>query len=112
MSYISPIEIAQKMSNQVENDIMQVIFSFGIKVDKAELIKALAYDRGQYEKGFAEGQMAGERTAKVKDTGRKNLYKCGKCGQYFHHTEFGIPVTYCPDCGARLDWRVENERFD
>ena len=43
-------------------------------------------------------------TANVKDTGKKNLYKCGKCGQYFHRTAFSIPVAYCPDCGTKLDW--------
>ena len=108
MSYISPVEIAQRMSEQVENDIMQVIFSYGVKVDKDELIKALAYDRGQYEKGYAEGQMAGERMTKVKATEQKNVYKC-ECGQYFHRTEFSSPVNYCSRCGARLDWSDVND---
>ena len=110
MSYINPIEIVERtISNEAENNIMQVIFSYGVKVDKAELIKALAYDRGQYEKGFAEGQMAGERTAKVKTTGKKNVYGCCKCGQYFHRTEFSSFVKYCSRCGARLDWSEVNE---
>ena len=104
MSYISPIEIAERISNQIEDNIMEVIFSYGIKIDKNELIKALAYDRGQYEKGYTDGQMVGERRAKVKTTGQKNVYECCECGQYFHLTSWHRYVKYCSNCGAKLDW--------
>lgn len=104
MSYESPIEIAEKMSNQIDGDIMNVILSYGIKVDKNELIKALSYDRGQYEKGYTDGQKAGERTAKVETVEKPNVYKCSECGQYFHSTAWGSPVEYCSRCGAKLDW--------
>lgn len=46
----------------------------------------------------------GERTAKVETVEKPNVYKCGECGQYFHSTAWGSPVTYCSRCGAKLDW--------
>ena len=110
MSYSSPIEIADRMTSQLEEDIIKVVLSYDIEVDKDELIKALAYDREQYEKGYADGQRAGERTAKVETVEKPNVFKCGECGQYFHSTAWGSPVEYCSRCGAKLDWNeVENE---
>ena len=59
MSYDSPIEIVKKMQEQYETDIvnnvLKCVQSYGINVDKDELIKALKYDRQQYEKGYADG---------------------------------------------------------
>ena len=55
--YDSPIRmIAGEMETKMEADTMSVIQSYGIDVDKEELIKALAYDRGQYEKGYRDAQ--------------------------------------------------------
>lgn len=44
-----------------------------------------------------------ERTAKV-ETVDKTVWKCAKCGQYFHATSWGRPVKFCSFCGAKLDW--------
>lgn len=56
MSYKSPIEtISQGFRVQMDNDIMKAIHSYGINVDRDELIKALQYDRNQYEEGFIAG---------------------------------------------------------
>lgn len=56
MLYESPIKImAQDVQFQMENDVMKAVQRYGIYVDKKELIKALEYDRGQYEKGFRDG---------------------------------------------------------
>lgn len=41
--------------SQIEGDVFRIIHSYGINVDKGELIKALQYDRQQYEKGFIDG---------------------------------------------------------
>ena len=46
----------------------------------------------------------GERTAKVEEVEKPNVYKCSKCGQYFHSTAWGSPVEYCSRCGTKLDW--------
>jgi hypothetical protein len=46
------------MRTQFEDNVFKAIQDYGIVVDKEELIKALQYDRGQYEKGFADGMLA------------------------------------------------------
>lgn len=54
--YQSPIEIIiGKMQTQIDDDIYRAVQNVGINVDRAELLKALEYDRGQYEKGFNDG---------------------------------------------------------
>lgn len=59
MSYDSPIEIVKKMQEQYEmdvvNNVVKCVQSYGINVDKDELLKALKYDRQQYEKGYKDG---------------------------------------------------------
>ena len=51
--YKSPIEIiVEKMQIRYENAISQATQNVGINVDRDELLKALEYDRGQYEKGY------------------------------------------------------------
>lgn len=60
MNYESPIElIVGEMEHQIADNMFKVIQSYDIKVDKDELIKALHYDRKQYEKGYEEGYKAG-----------------------------------------------------
>ena len=59
--YQSPIEIftrivAQKINENVDGMILNAVIDAGIHVDRDELIKALAYDRNQYEKGYADGK--------------------------------------------------------
>lgn len=61
MAYISPIEltlkrISEELIEKQEGQVMQAIYEQGITVNKEELIKALAYDRHQYEQGFRDGQ--------------------------------------------------------
>jgi hypothetical protein len=58
--YESPIEIiVNEIQNQIvadkENGIYKAISSYGINVNKDELIRALQYDRDQYNKGFEDG---------------------------------------------------------
>lgn len=68
MSYNSPISIISQMADeqikemhkQEEAAIMsEITRQIGIYVDKDELIKALNYDRQQYEKGYAAGRFFG-----------------------------------------------------
>ena len=55
--YKSPIEIIYgQMETQMEGDILRAVQKYGINVDKEELIRALQYDRNQYEKGYADGK--------------------------------------------------------
>ena len=55
--YKSPIEVFRMQDYQIENEIMNVILKYDIAVDKDELIRALRYDRDQYDKGYADGKM-------------------------------------------------------
>lgn len=58
--YESPINIITNdmqtaLNEDIENNIMlKITQTYGIDVDKDELIRALKYDRQQYEKGRAE----------------------------------------------------------
>lgn len=59
--YESPIniiynQIESDLNEKIEKDIYEVVQKYWIIVDKEELLKALRYDRDQYEKGYAEGR--------------------------------------------------------
>lgn len=63
--YQSPIEItrtvddiATKIAEEEDKAIVHACMRVGVNVDKDELVKALAYDRHQYEKGYADGRWA------------------------------------------------------
>ncbi len=52
MSWESPIDaFIDDVQYTFEDNIVKAIQNVNIKVDKEELLKALEYDRGQYEKG-------------------------------------------------------------
>ena len=56
MNYKAPIEIIKDDINvQLDGEILKAVHNVGINVDIKELIKALAYDREQYIKGFNNG---------------------------------------------------------
>lgn len=56
MSYESPINIIyEDMQTKLEGDVFKAIQNCNIEVDKDELLKALAYDRNQYQKGWSDG---------------------------------------------------------
>ena len=55
--YKSPIEIITgQIKTNYEDGIFRAVQNVGINVDREELLKALEYDRGQFEKGFKEGE--------------------------------------------------------
>ena len=57
--YDSPIKIIfGQMESQIDNKIMKAIQQINIEIDKEELVRALQYDRNQYDRGFADGYMA------------------------------------------------------
>lgn len=76
--YRSPIEILcadiwdqiqTQIDKQQGEDIYKAVVSYGINVDKEELIRALKYDRDQYNKGYMDG---------VADA-RKEIVRCRDC---------------------------------
>jgi hypothetical protein len=59
--YESPITLmVQKMAEQVAKELDEATFKAVERVvptvDRDELLKALRYDRGQYDKGYADGK--------------------------------------------------------
>lgn len=64
VGYSSPVEliareISYKIEEQCEGLIMNAVQDVGVEVNKAELLKALQYDRHQYEKGYSSGYING-----------------------------------------------------
>lgn len=56
--YKSPIDLfCDHVVTEQENEVFKAVVRCGIDVDKDELIKALAYDRRQYDLGYADGKM-------------------------------------------------------
>jgi hypothetical protein len=54
--YRSPIALIQKeIDYKIEDDIHEAVLECDITVDKEELIKALKYDRNQYDIGYQDG---------------------------------------------------------
>ena len=91
-------EIETNLRQQEENAVLQAVVSVGVNVDKEELIKALQYDRGQYEKGYADGCRDSRKQGRwiedyetfVQDNGYESenhepLFLCAK----MLHLEFG-----------------------
>lgn len=58
-SPINVMEIQDSFVSEIKEKTEEMVFTeikrIGIDVDKEELIKALKYDRGQYEKGYKDG---------------------------------------------------------
>lgn len=112
--YESPVYIVQEqLANQMrllhEDGIYKAILAYDIQVNKDELIRALRYDRGQYQKGFVDGGRDGylkrdaeivrckdclSCEAKFKRNGEVYFYRCN----YF---DIEIePLDFC-SCGER-----------
>ena len=58
--YMSPISlsverIVQDFNEHTDRNVLHAVMQCGINVDRDELIKALRYDRDQYQKGFCDG---------------------------------------------------------
>lgn len=63
MAYESPISVwwsdtkIEQLRDEYDNLIVRAVKNVCPNVDKDELIKALEYDRGQYEKGYRDGRL-------------------------------------------------------
>lgn len=74
-NYESPIrllettvdQLKQQIDAQTNEAIYRAIVSVGVSVNREDLIRALQYDREQYEKGYADGLMAGVEVVRCKD---------------------------------------------
>ena len=83
----TPIESRDMAEELLEpKPVEDVAEEVGIKVDRDELIKALAYDRKQYEKGYVDGYRA------AKD----EIVRCKDSKFWFRnngHDKNGCPIT-------------------
>lgn len=65
--YESPIRIlysdlAKRISTTLTDNVVKAVQSYNIHVDADELLRALNYDRMQYEKGYADAKEEFEKT--------------------------------------------------
>ena len=96
MDYKSPIEIMQAATvYELEGEVMRATVNVGVHVDKEELIKALAYDRDQYIKGYKDAKAKYKRPC-----GEWSLRRTIKRGGYPEHE------LVCSECGAVRNIRV------
>lgn len=83
--YESPIKtVIGEAKTEIDNGVYKAVCQTGIRVDKEELLRALQYDRGQFEAGY-----------KSRDN---EIVRCKKCVNYANGscTHFGYH-TYLPD---------------
>lgn len=99
MSYESPINIIYgQMQLQMENEVCSAVQKVGINVNKDELIKALAYDRCQYEKGYADGKAyRDEPVDLIRHDSEGWEFECPVC-----HTAVYNGQKYCIECGRAV----------
>lgn len=55
--YESPIHVYHAdIQHKIEGEILTAVMKVGVTVDKDELLRALQYDRGQYDRGYADAK--------------------------------------------------------
>lgn len=99
MSYESPISIIYgQMRMQMDDNVCRAVQDAGISVDKGKLLRALAYDRGQYEKGYADGKAyRDEPVDLIRHDSEGWEFECPVC-----HTAVYNGQKYCIECGRAV----------
>lgn len=96
--YDSPIDLyISDIQNQIvaqqDEQIYQAVVQFVPDVKRDELLKALRYDRGQYDKGYADG----------KRDAMDELVRCKDCKSYrLFKNRFGVEISRCMLIGADI----------
>ena len=108
--YESPIKIIESTIDSIYKDFVKkkddAIFaeiqsSFGVDLDREELIRALQYDRDQYNKGYADG----------KRDAMAELVRCKDCKHYKPmkpYPSYNGHTNYCCRCAST---RVADDDF-
>jgi len=116
--YESPIEVvfSDLVSDSVKKTdeyIVACVQQVGVKVDKDELVKALEFDREQYEKGWNDRDNEIVRCkdcswcATVKSFGKEYLY----CDAFYDHADgdlIGVSLMVEPDHSCSWGERRED----
>lgn len=107
-------EVAKEVGEWIDDSIMKATVDAKITVDKDELVKALAYDRGQYDKGYGDGYHDGKRDARQWISVEERIpeddqlvlcyLKNGKIMVCYHHNNWGV--------GTWDTWTRESNYFD
>lgn len=114
-NYKSPIEstmlqVKSDIEKRLEDTTYKAVIECGVAVDKDELIKALTYDRGQYEKGFADGYRAAKaEIVRCKDCKWWEDEICTNANGAYKNLIFN-PNWYCAS-GERKDYGQINARM-
>ena len=88
-------KIASSLREAEEQYIIRYLQNMQIIVDKDELIKALQYDRDQYQKGYRDAISRETSSWELYDGLEPRIFRCKRC-QYFAW----VQTNYCPRCGA------------
>ena len=123
--YQSPIKINEAPSefrrkvqeandNQMEQHILEEVRKIGIIVHKDELLRALSYDRDQYQQGYSAGRASAFRHGRWVEQPCPNggHFNCSICNH-----EVSVPTSelidprdyecylddFCGHCGAQMD---------
>ena len=105
--YESPIKLYEVEARIIEDivkardDYILAQVKMAVDVDKEELIKALSYDRQQYDKGYADGYANAKAAGKwilVTDSNGQHCV-CDHCGEWKYHQR----QKFCGECGAKME---------
>ena len=105
-NYESPItriqsKLLEEMVKKEEDQFMcEVRQTIGYQIDKAELIKALNYDRDQYEKGYQDGKSVAKRIGHWLINSDGYYPYCSICKYEPQNRVQSSMTKYCPNCGA------------
>lgn len=100
--YKSPIEVIyEDLQYQIEEGIYKAVRKVNINVDREELIKALAYDRGQYDKGYEDAKAEQKHGHWIWNDNCCN-YSCSVCQSWIPEEQHYY-ARYCLYCGAKMD---------
>ena len=108
--YESPIKVIQgELETQLEGEILKAVHRVGVTVDRDELIRALCYDREQYQKGFDDAREDAVIVTRCKDCkhlcvwNRKDIYAfCPKTNIVFLPFDKDTRTFFC-GLGERKD---------
>lgn len=108
MNYESPINIiSRQMEIQMEGEIMKAVQKVGVQVDKEELIRALKYDRDQYQKGYNDGLLDAQGPV-IPTVNEFGEVFCGNCGENVgiigQSIKIRVRTKYCSECGKKVKW--------
>ena len=116
--YKSPVEliiadIQHQIAKEQDNEIYKAVVHYIPNIDKEELLRALQYDRDQYDKGYADGRsdaVAHGAWHKYHDhfTKRHIGWICANCSAVSYDLSNG-DTPFCPHCGAMMDLMDEED---